>query len=76
LDNGLTNSPALTQVRLIDPSEEVEMLTYTGHTFFVVSDGGHGERLLRFTILPNVNRYVAMFCEEALQHARASHHEV
>jgi len=67
MDNGETNSPALTQVRLIDPSEEVEMLTYTGHTFFIVSNGGHGQRLLRFTILPNIERYVAMFCSDILE---------
>jgi hypothetical protein len=71
-DNGATNSKALTQVRLIDPSEEVEMLTYSGHTFYIVSDGGHGLRMIRFTVETGVNRYVAMSCSRALEEAKVA----
>ena len=61
-DDGTHTSPALTQVRLIEPSEEVDMLTYAGHVFVVVGDGGTGDRLVRFTVAEGVDRYVAIHC--------------
>ncbi len=59
------------QVRLLDPGEEVEMLTYTGHRFEAVGDGGHGARLLRFLVQPGVGRYLALHCADAATAARA-----
>lgn len=64
-DNGATNSPALTQVRLIDPSEEVEMLTYAGHAFVAVSKGGAGIRLFTYAVTADVGRYVITGCDVA-----------
>lgn len=64
-DNGATNSPALTQVRLIDPSEEVEMLTYAGHAFVAVSKGGAGSRLFTYMVSADTGRYVITGCDVA-----------
>jgi hypothetical protein len=64
-DSGTTNSPALTQVRLIDPSEEVEMLTYAGHAFVAVAQGGAGARLFTFTVSAGTDRYVITGCDAA-----------
>ena len=47
------------------------MLTFTGHVFVVVSRGGAGRRLTRFTITPGVDRYVALGCAEAEAEAAA-----
>jgi hypothetical protein len=59
------------KVRLLEPSEEAEMLTFTGHTFYAVSDGGQGARLLRFVVQPGLGRYVILRCELAAEAAAA-----
>jgi hypothetical protein len=40
-DNGASNSLALNSVRAIATSQEVEMLTFVGHTFVTVGSGSN-----------------------------------
>ncbi len=72
VDNGATDSPALKRVRIIEASEEVDMVTYINHKFVAVGDGGTGLRLFTFVMTKGVKRFVISNCTEAATIARKS----